>query len=185
MLKKVTVAVVILILAVLIFAATRPDTFHVQRATSINAPPETIFALINDFHEWGAWSPFERLDPAMSRIYGGAPSGQGSVYEWKGNGRAGAGRIKIAESSPPSKLTINLDFVKPIEGHNIIEFTLEPRGGATDVTWAMHGSNPYLAKVMSIFCSMDKMVGKDFETGLANLKSVAEKLAGDAIRRRS
>src|SRR5574342_729748 len=175
MLKTVAAVVVVLILALLVFAATKPDTFRVERAASINAPPETIFALINDFHDWGSWSPFERLDPAMKRTYTGAPNGEGSVYEWKGNRKAGAGRMEIAESSPPSKVTIKLDFVRPMEGHNIIEFTLEPKGNATNVTWAMHGPSPYLAKVMSIFCSMDKMVGKEFETGLANLKSVAEK----------
>jgi len=185
MLKTVAVVVVVLILALLVFAATKPDTFRVQRAASINAPPETIFALINDFHDWGSWSPFERLDPAMKRTYTGAPNGEGSVYEWKGNRKAGAGRMEIAESSPPSKVTIKLDFVRPMEGHNIIEFTLEPKGDSTNVTWAMHGPNPYLAKVMTIFCSMDKMVGKDFETGLANMKTIAEKQAGDAIRRRS
>ena len=170
----IVVTVVVLIAGLLGFAATRPDTFRVQRATSIKAPPEKIFALINDFHSFGSWSPYEKLDPAMRRAHSGAANGKGAVYEWEGNNKAGKGRMEIAESSPPSRVTINLDFVKPFEAHNIVEFTLEPKGDATNVTWAMHGRSPYMSKVMSVFFNMDAMIGKDFEAGLANLKTIAE-----------
>lgn len=111
----------------------------------------------------------------MKRIHSGAANGKGAVYEWEGNKEIGKGRMEITESSPPSRVIIKLDFVKPFKAHNILEFTLEPKGGSTDVTWAMHGPSPYISKLMGIFINMDSMVGKDFETGLANLKTVAEK----------
>ena len=152
MLKTTTVVVVVLIAALLVFAATKPDTFRVQRAARIDAPPQKIFALINDFHSWGSWSPFEQLDSATTRSYSGAANGKGAVYEWEGSGKTGAGRMEIAESSPPSKVTVNLDLVKPIEGHDIVEFTLEAKGNSTNVTWAMHGLNSYLATVVSQRC---------------------------------
>jgi uncharacterized protein YndB with AHSA1/START domain len=175
MLKTIAIVVVVLVGALLAFAATKPDTFRVQRAASIKAPPETIFPLINDLHSWGAWSPWEKLDPAMKRTHSGAASGKGAVYEWEGNGEVGAGRMEIVAASPPSAVRIKLDFLKPFEAHNFAEFTLEPRGGATSVTWAMYGPNTYVSKLMSVFFSMDSMVGKSFETGLANLKAATEK----------
>ncbi|HYE34064.1 SRPBCC family protein [Methylocaldum sp.] len=175
MLKTIAIVVVVFVVALLIFAATKPDTFRVQRAASIKAPPEKIFAFINDLHRWGAWSPYEKKDPAMKRTYSDAPSGKGAVYEWEGNNDIGKGRMEITDTSPPSKITINLDFVKPFEAHNIVEFTIEPKGDATNVTWAMHGPASFISKVMQMFFSMDKMVGKDFEAGLANLKILAEK----------
>jgi carbon monoxide dehydrogenase subunit G len=175
MLKIIAIVVAVLIAAVLIFAATKPDIFRVQRAANIKAPPEKIFALINDFKRWETWSPWEKKDPAMKRTYGAATSGKGAVYAWEGNKDVGQGRMEIAESSPPSKVTIKLDFVKPFEGHNIVEFTLGPNGDTTNVTWAMQGDTPYFAKIIHVFINMDRMVGKDFETGLANLKAAAEK----------
>ncbi|HUK55896.1 MAG TPA: SRPBCC family protein [Nitrospiria bacterium] len=175
MIKIIAIAAVVLIAALLIYAATRPDTFRVRRSASIKAPPERIFALINDFHRWGAWSPWEKMDPAMQRIHSGASDGKGAVYEWEGNNKVGKGRMEITESSPPSQVTIKLDFIKPFEGHNVAEFTLEPEGDTTKVTWAMHGPLPYMAKVIHVFFNMDRIVGKDFETGLANLKTIAEK----------
>lgn len=175
MIKTIVIVVVVLIAAVLILAATKPDTFRVQRAASVRAPPEKVFALINDFNRWGDWSPWEKKDPALKRTYGAATSGKGAVYEWEGNKDVGQGRMEIAESVPPSKVTIKLDFVKPFEAHNMVEFTLEPKGDATNVTWAMQGDTPYFAKIIHVFINMDSMVGKDFETGLANLKAAAEK----------
>jgi uncharacterized protein YndB with AHSA1/START domain len=174
MLKIIAIVIVVLIAGVLILAATKPDTFRVQRAASINAPPEKIFALINDFNRWGAWSPWEKKDPAMKRTFGAATSGKGAVYAWEGNKDVGQGRMEISESVPPSKIALNLDFVKPFEAHNLVEFTLEPKGDATNVTWSMQGATPYFAKIIHVFINMDKMVGKDFETGLANLKASAE-----------
>src|ERR1700716_2919354 len=164
--EVVVIAVVVLIAAVLLFAATKPDGFGVQRATSISASPEKVFPLINDFNRWPLWSPYEKKDPAMKRVLTGPPSGKGSVYEWEGNSKVGKGRIEITDASPPSRVTTKLDMIKPMEGHNIVDFTLEPRGGATHVTWAMRGSCGYMHKVMGLFCDMDKMIGKDFEVGL-------------------
>lgn len=174
MLKIIAIIIVVPLAALLVFAATKPDTFRVERATTIKAPPEKIFPLINDLHSWGAWSPYEKKDPAMKRTLSGAESGKGAVYEWEGNKEVGKGRMEIMDTSPPSKVTIKLDFVKPFEAHNIVDFTLEPKGDSTDVTWALHGPSPYISKVMGIFLNMDNMIGKDFETGLANLKTVAE-----------
>jgi len=164
----------ILIAALLGFAATKPGTFRVQRSKSIQAPPEKIFALIHDFRRWGSWSPYEKFDPAMQKTYSGAARGKGAVYEWVGNGKAGAGRMEITGVSQPYQVTIKLDFLKPFEGHNIAEFTLQTEGDSTNVTWAVYGPQPYFAKVMSIFLSMDSLLGKEFEAGLANIRSVAE-----------
>lgn len=176
-LAVIAVVAVIAVAAVLAYAATRPDTFRIERAAGIQAPPERILPLIDDFRNWREWSPWEKMDPALKRAYSGAPSGKGAVYEWEGNNKVGKGRMEIMDVSPPSRVTIKLDFLKPFEAHNTAEFTLTPRGGTTDVTWAMHGPNLFIGKVMSLFFSMDRMVGKDFETGLANLKTTAERQA--------
>lgn len=175
MFRIIAIGVIVLLVGLLVFAATKPDTFRVQRATSIKAPPEKIFALINDFHSWRSWSPYEKLDPAMKRTYSGAAKGKGTVYEWDGNRNVGKGRVEITDTSPPSKVTIKLDMVKPFEAHNTVEFRLEGKGDSTNVTWAMDGQNAYIAKVMHVFFSMDSMVGGQFEEGLANLKTIAEK----------
>jgi hypothetical protein len=174
MFKTIVIMVLVLLAALLLYAATKPDTFRVQRSASINAPAEKIFPFINDFRKWVDWSPWERMDPDLKRSFGGAASGQGSVYEWEGQ-KVGKGRMEIAKISPPTNILINLDFLKPFEAHNIAEFTLEPIGNSTTVTWAMYGPNPYIAKVIHIFFSMDSMVGEQFETGLANLRTIAEK----------
>jgi uncharacterized protein YndB with AHSA1/START domain len=171
----IAIAVVVLIVALLAFAATRPDTFRIDRATRISAPPERVFALINDLHSWPSWSPWEKLDPAMKRTYSSAESGKGAVYEWSGNSKAGAGRMEITDTSPPSRVTIKLDFLKPFESHSTIDFTLETSGGSTNVTWAMHGPSPFTSKLMGLFLNMDKLIGKDFESGLASMKAIAEK----------
>jgi hypothetical protein len=175
MLKKIAIVLIILVAVILVYAATKPDAFSVQRTTSINAPAEKIYPLINDFHKWGAWSPYEKKDPAMKRTYSGAASGKGSAYSWEGNREVGKGSIEITETSPPSKVQIKLDMLEPIEGHNVVEFSLEPKGDVTNVTWAMHGPSPYISKVIGVFINMDNMIGKDFEAGLANLKAMAEK----------
>ncbi len=175
MFKIIAIVVVGVIAAVLIFAATRPDTFRVQRTASIKAPPEKIFPLIDDLHRHAAWSPWEKKDPAMNRAHSGAPSGKGAVYEWDGNKEIGKGRMEITESTPSSRVVMAMHFIKPFEAHNTAEFTLEPKGDSTTVTWALYGPQPYLAKVMHLFLNVDKMVGNEFETGLANLKAIAEK----------
>ncbi|MGZ8850248.1 MAG: SRPBCC family protein [Thermoanaerobaculia bacterium] len=175
MFKKIVTVVVVLVAALLIFAATKPDTLRVERTASIKAPPEKIFPLVNDFHNWSSWSPWEKRDPAMKRTYSGAAVGKGAVYEWDGNNQVGKGRMEITDTTAPSRITIKLDFMEPLEGHDIAEYTLEPQGDSTKVTWVMHGPNRFIGKVISVFISMDKMIGKDFETGLANLKTIAEK----------
>jgi hypothetical protein len=175
MLKTIALVIVVAIAGVLIFAATKPDTFAVQRSTSIKAPPDRIFPLINDFKRWDAWSPWEKKDPAMKRSYGPTTSGKGAHYAWEGNNDVGQGSMDITESVPPSKVALKLDFVKPFEGHNVVEFTLVPRGESTDVTWSMSGPAPFMSKVMQVFVNMDRMIGKDFEAGLASLKAAAEK----------
>jgi uncharacterized protein YndB with AHSA1/START domain len=182
MLEIVAIIAVVLAVAIaiiLILAMTKPDTFSVRRAATVKAPPERIFSLINDFHQWGTWSPWENKDPAMKRSYSGAASGTGAVYGWEGNKNVGSGRMEIIEASAPSKIVIKLDFLKPFEAHNTAEFTMLPHGDAsnvtTNITWLMHGPAPFMSKVMQVFMNMDNMIGKDFETGLANLKKATEK----------
>ena len=174
----ITIVAVILAIAlavVLILAATKPNSFSVQRATSIKAPAEKIFPLINDFHQWGTWSPYETKDPAMKRTFSGAASGNGAVYAWDGNNNVGSGRMEILDASAPSKIVIKLDFFKPFEGHNTAEFTMLPQGDATTLTWRMHGPAPFMSKLMQVFMNLDRMIGKDFEVGLASLKQLTEK----------
>lgn len=175
MINTLIIIVAVLIAAILIYAATRPDTFRVQRAMSIKAPPEKIFPLINDFRQWEAWSPWEKVDPEVKRAYSGAASGKGAVYEWSGNNEIGQGRMEIIESSPSSNITLKIDFIKPFAASNMIEFTLTQQEDATTVTQAMYGPSPYISKLMGIFCSMEKMVGSKYEEGLASLKAIAEK----------
>lgn len=170
----IVVVLVVLLVAVLAFAATKPDTFRVQRATTIKAPPEKIFAFINDFNNWAAWSPYEKKDPMMKRTIGSTASGKGATYAWEGNNNVGIGSMEITEATAPTKVVINLDFVKPMTAHNVVEFTLVPQGDATLVTWDMHGPAPFISKVMQVFFNMDKMIGTDFAAGLANLKTAAE-----------
>ena len=173
MLVTIAIVVGVLLAALLGYAATRPDTFRVQRTQSMQAPPERIFDLIDDFHNWASWSPYEKLDIAMKKTFSGAARGKGAVYAWAGNSKAGEGRMEIL-SAVPSRITIKLDFLKPFEGHNTAEFTLDSKGGSTDVTWAVYGPQPFMFKLMSIFLDMDKMMGKEFAAGLANMKAIAE-----------
>ena len=175
MLKIVAAVIVVVIAGVLIFAATRPDTFRVERSAGIKAPPEKIFPLINDLRSWRTWSPWEKKDPGMKRTYNSITSGKGASYGWEGNSDVGQGGMEITESVPSSKIAMKLDFIKPFEGHNTVVFALEPQGEMTNVTWTMEGPTPYFAKIIHVFLDMDKMVGGDFEAGLANLKAVAEK----------
>jgi hypothetical protein len=178
MLTIVAIIAVILAVAVavaLILAATKPDRFSVRREITVQAPAERIFPLINDFHQWVTWSPWEHRDPALKRSYSGMESGKGAVYGWDGNNSVGSGRMEILESAAPSKIVIQLDFFKPFEGHNTAEFTMLPQGDATHVSWLMHGPAPFMNKLMQVFMNLDTMIGKDFEIGLANLKSLTEK----------
>jgi hypothetical protein len=175
MIKKIALAVAVLIVAVLAYAATRPGSLHIERSATINAPADSIYPHIVDFHQWGAWSPYEKIDPAMKRTFSGADRGKGAVYEWVGNNEVGSGRMEITDASQPSRISIDLDFTAPLEGHNVALFALAPRGNSTNVTWSMDGPTPYIGKLIGIFLDMDAMVGGAFEEGLANLKTIAEK----------
>jgi uncharacterized protein YndB with AHSA1/START domain len=178
MLKIAGIIVVVLIIvaaAVVAYASTRPDSFSVQRSATIKAPPEKIFSLINDYRNWPRWSPYETRDPEMKRTYSGAAAGKGAKYAWEGNKNVGTGEMEIIDTAPPRKVLIKLDFMKPFEAHNVAEFTLEPQGETTNVTWAMHGPVPFVGKILHMVMDMDKMIGTDFATGLANMKTAAEK----------
>ena len=174
MLANTLIGIAVLVAALLVYAATRPGTFRIERSIVIQAPAEKVFALINVLRAWSRWSPWEAKDPGMRRSFSGTDSGKGAAYAWEGNKNVGTGRMEIIEASPPNRIIIKLDFIKPFEAHNTVEFTLQAQGAATRVTWAMFGPMPYLSKLMTTFYSMDKMCGKDFEAGLAQLKAAAE-----------
>jgi carbon monoxide dehydrogenase subunit G len=163
------------IAVVLILAATKPDQFRVQRSAAIKAPPEKIFPLINDFKAWPAWSPYETKDPAMQRTYSAATGGKGATYAWDGNSNVGSGNMLITDAPAPSKVALDLNMTRPMTAHNKVEFILAPAGDTTTVTWTMNGDAPFFAKIIHVFFNMDKMVGGDFEAGLAKLKAAAEK----------
>jgi hypothetical protein len=169
--------VVALILAGLFrYTASRPDSFVVQRSTHIAAPPERILPLIDDFHEWAAWSPFEKLDPAMKRSYGGAARGVGATYECDGNSKAGAGRMEITRADT-SRVSTKLDFTRPFRANNVADFIFDPEDEGTKVTWSMTGTSAFATKLFAVFVNMDRMIGRDFEAGLASLKALAERPA--------
>jgi hypothetical protein len=174
MLKKIGLALVALVAALLLFAVTRPNSFSVERRTVIQAPPEKIQPLLADFHRWSDWSPWEKLDPAMNRSFGGPPAGVGATYAWKGNKDVGSGYMAV-KAVTPEKVTIQLDFIEPFEGHNTTDFVLTPQGAGTEVRWVMAGPTPFISKLMGVFVSMDTLIGKDFEKGLLQLKAAAEK----------
>ncbi len=171
----VAVVLAVAIVAVLILATTKPDRFSVQRGALIDAPAEKVFPLIADFHEWRKWSPWEDRDPDLKRSYAGAERGKGAIYAWEGNRNVGSGRMEILEANAPSLVKIKLDFLKPFEAHNTAEFTMLPQGNATNLIWVMSGPAPFMSKVMQVFMSFDRMIGKDFDAGLAKIKSVSEK----------
>lgn len=174
MLKTILILVVVALAAVLVYAATRPDSFRVARSLDIATPPEKIYPLINDLRRWREWSPYEKKDPTMQRTFFGPPAGVGATYAWKGNKEVGEGRMEIIEATPPELIRIQLDFIAPFKAHNIAEFSLQPQGATTRVTWALSGPSPYISKLIGVFMNMDTMIGGDFETGLAHLKTLAE-----------
>jgi uncharacterized protein YndB with AHSA1/START domain len=177
MLKAVVIVLVLLGVAVgllLALAAMKPDTFRVARSITIKAPPEKIFPLIDDLHQFNTWNPYEKKDPDIKGSYSGPATDRGAAYAWE-SGKVGTGSMEIIETAPPSKVAMRLDFVKPFEAHNAVEFTLAPKGDATEVIWAMSGPVPFMAKIMHVLVDMNKMVGADFEAGLANLKELSER----------
>ncbi|AIF45910.1 SRPBCC family protein [Dyella japonica] len=171
------IIVLLVIAAVLAVAASRPDQFRIERAATIKAAPERIFPYINDLHRWQSWSPYEKKDPAMQRSFEGPSSGQGAAYGWSGNKNIGSGRMEISQSTPSSLVRIQLEFFTPFKASNTAEFVLEPQGDATRITWSMQGHSNFMSKLMGLVFNVDKMVGKDFEDGLVNLRTLAEKAA--------
>jgi uncharacterized protein YndB with AHSA1/START domain len=172
----VTVATVVVITGILLFADTRPNIIQVTRSITIQAPAEKIFPFIDDFHHWPGWAPQDKEDPTMKRIYSGQEKGAGAISDWQGTGNAGKGRMTITESNAPNKVVVRVDFVRPFVAHNVNEFVLEPSepGTSTKVTWTMRGRNIFFMKLMGVFVNMDRMLGKHFEAGLQNLKMVSE-----------
>lgn len=179
MLKKILIAVLAVVAALVVVVAMQPSTYNVSRTTSIGAPPATVFALANDFHQWDAWSPWAKLDPAIKTSYEGPSAGAGAVYTWVGNDKVGEGRMTLLESKPNELVRIKLEFLKPFASTSTTEFTFGGgEGELTGVTWSMTGDNNFMAKAACLFMGgMDKMIGPDFEKGLAQMKTTAEAAA--------
>ena len=174
MMKKVLLAVLLIVVVFVIVVATRRADFQITRSATIVAPPAVVFAQVNDFHLWDAWSPWAKLDPAMKQTHAGASAGPGAIYTWSGNKDVGEGRMTLTESRSNELIRIKLEFLKPFPAVNTTEFSFKPEGTQTAVTWSMSGTNGFMAKAFCMFMNMDKMVGGDFEKGLAQLKTVAE-----------
>lgn len=174
MLKTILIILPILVVVFLVVVALQPSQFRVARSTTISAPPSAVFAQVNNFHKWEAWNPWGKIDPAMKQSYDGSPAGEGAVYTWVGNNEVGEGRMTIAESRPSELIRVKLEFFKPFAATNTAEFTFKPEGNQTAVTWSMFGDNNFMAKAIHLFMNMDKMIGGQFEKGLASMKSVVE-----------
>jgi uncharacterized protein YndB with AHSA1/START domain len=174
MFTKILIGLAVVIIILVVVIATRPPGFKVERSATINAPPATVFGQVNDFHKWEAWSPWEKMDPAMKKTIEGPPSGTGAKYHWVGNDKVGEGQMEITDSKPAELVKIKLDFIKPMASTSDTLFTFTPEGSGTKVTWTMSGKNNFMAKAFSLVMNMDKMVGGDFEKGLAQMKAVSE-----------
>ena len=174
MLRKVIISLAALIVILAGIIATRASTFRVERTTRIDAPPDVVFALVNDFHAWDRWSPWAHLDPSMKVTYGGPPSGTGATYAWTGNDKVGEGNLRIVESKPAQAVVLRLEFIKPMASTNRTEFSFKPDGTGTKVDWVMTGPLDFMGKGMDLFVGMDRMIGPDFEKGLAAMRREAE-----------
>lgn len=174
MLNVIVIVLVLAVAAIIIYAALQPDHFRIERSITVEAPPDQVYPLIADFRAWGRWSPWEKKDPGMKRTFSGPDSGTGAAYAWEGNKDVGSGRMEITEATAPGKVVIRLEFLKPFQATNTAEFTLEAQRSTTMVNWAMYGKANFLSKLMCVFMSMDRMVGPDFEAGLANLKATVQ-----------
>jgi hypothetical protein len=174
MLKIILIALAVIIVAFVIVVALQPKEFRVARSATMSAPPSAVFAQVNDFHKWQPWNPWGKIDPAMKQTYEGVPAGVGAIYTWVGNNEVGEGRMTITESRPSELIGVKLEFFKPFAATNTAEFTFKPEGNQTAVTWSMFGEKNFMAKAIHLFISMDKMIGGQFEKGLADMKAVAE-----------
>ena len=172
--KRVLIGLAIVLAVFAVVVAIQPSDMRVARSATIDAPPDAVFAQVNDFHNWQAWSPWEKLDPNLQRAYSGAESGEGAAYHWTGNAEVGEGQMTIEESRPGELIHIKLEFLKPFAATNAAEFTFAPHGDSTEVTWTMTGEKNFVCKGMCLFMDMDAMIGADFEKGLAQLKDVVE-----------
>ena len=181
MIKKIILGIVILVVVLVavcaIVVALQPSHYQVERSATINAPAPIVFAQVNDFHKWEAWSPWAKLDPVMKQSYEGAPAGNGAVYNWSGNSQVGEGRMTITESHPSDLIKIKLEFIKPFTATNATDFTFTPQGNQTNVKWTMSGDNNFVGKAFGLIMNMDKTIGGDFEKGLTQMKTVAEAAA--------
>lgn len=182
MLKKIAIGLGLVLLVFVVVVALQPGTFRIERSQRIEAPAYVVFNILNNFKRWSAWSPWEKLDPNMQKKHAGAEFGTGAIYAWTGNDQVGQGRMTITQSEPEKKIAIKLEFIKPWEATNTTLFTLVPDGKGVKVSWAMEGTNNFMAKAASLFMDMDELVGKDFERGLTALKQVAEKEAEEIAR---
>src|SRR3989442_13971486 len=171
---KILIALAVIVIVLVVVVAMQPSEFRVVRSATISAPAPAVFAQVNDFHKWEAWNPWGKIDPAMKQTYEGAPSGTGAIYTWAGNKEVGEGRMTITESHPSDLIKIKLEFIKPWSATNATNFAFKLLGNQTAVTWTMDGDNNFMGKAFGLFMNMDKMVGGDFEKGLAQMKSVAE-----------
>jgi hypothetical protein len=174
MIKKVFIVLAALILIFVVIVALQPSDFKIVRSAKFTAPAPAVFAQVNDFHNWEAWSPWAKLDPASKSIFEGPSAGTGAIFKWSGNDKVGQGQMTITESHPSDLVRINLEFIKPFAATNTTEFTFKPDGDQTVVTWSMSGRNGFMAKAICLFMNMDKTVGSDFDKGLAQMKSVVE-----------
>ena len=174
MIKRIAIAIAVAVVALVAFIATRPNEFQISRSTIFAAPPAKIFPLVNNLHAFQTWNPYAKKDPSMEQVWEGPPAGVGAVYRWSGNNDIGAGSMTITESRPNDLVKLDLAFLRPFEATNEVAFTFEPQGEKTLVTWAMHGKNNFVAKAMQLVMDMDKMVGTDFEKGLADMRAIAE-----------
>jgi uncharacterized protein YndB with AHSA1/START domain len=174
MFLKILIGVAIVLVVLAIIIQLQPAAFRIERSTTIAAPPQAVFEQVNDFHAWGGWSPWEKMDPQLKRTYEGPTSGTGAVYSWAGNSKVGEGRMTIQKSEQPSLISIKLEFLKPFAATNTATFTFTPVAGGTKVVWAMEGEKNFPCKAFGLFMNMDKMCGDDFERGLAAMKTLAE-----------
>ena len=173
--KKILLVIAVIAIAFVTIVLLQPDEFRVSRSATMTATPAAAFEQVNDFHNWDKWSPWAKLDPAMKQTYEGSPSGKGAIYTWTGNDQVGEGKMTILESQPNERILIQLEFMRPFASTNMTEFTFKPDGTSTVATWTMSGKNNFMSKAMHLVMNMDKMIGPDFEKGLADIKKTVEK----------
>jgi uncharacterized protein YndB with AHSA1/START domain len=172
--KKLLIVLALIAIVLVVVVALQPSQYRVERTATIAAPAPVVFAQVNDFHNWEAWSPWAKIDPAMKQAYEGAAAGTGAIYRWAGNTEVGEGRMTISESRPSDLIRVSLEFLKPFASTATAEFTFKPQGDQTVVTWSMTGGRNFMAKAVHLVLNIDRLIGEQFEKGLAQMKAVAE-----------